>query len=228
MLRENKPGTLKSYFPQLSFKLVAVGILLMAALFIFIFLVHESVFQNEDVFDSRVSAFFSRFNSPIFVTTMQVFTFIGSSYFLLPAYIVLAGYFLIKKNRSYSINIALMGIASTAVVHALKLVFHRHRPEISLMAIPETYSFPSGHTVSSLIFCAILGWLVWQGNLKLLYKYLILTLLFLCALTIGVSRIVLGAHYPSDVLAGFCLASAWIICAWWFATRPALRRNIPP
>ena len=221
MLRENKPGPLKSDFPQLSFKLVAMAIFLMAALFVFIFLVHESVLEHEDVFDSRVSAFFSRFNSPGFIEAMRVFTFVGSSYFLLPAYTFLAGYFLIKKNRSYSINIALMGFASTAVVHGLKLVFHRHRPEVSLIPTIETYSFPSGHTVSSLIFCAILGWLVWHGNLRLLYKYVMLTLLLLCALTVGVSRIVLGAHYPSDVLAGFCLGSAWIICAWWFATRQA-------
>lgn len=218
-MKGNKPAALEDYFPQLSFRLVIMAILLMGALFIFIFLVHESVLEKEDVFDSKVIVFFSRFNSSIFIKAMKVFTFVGSSYFLLPAYAVLVSYFLIKKNKSYSINIALMGIASTAVVHGLKLVFHRHRPEISLIPAIETYSFPSGHTVSSFIFCAILGWLVWQGKLKPLYKYLIVTLLFLCTLTVGISRIVLGAHYPSDVLAGFCLGSAWIICAGWFATR---------
>ncbi|MEO6720572.1 MAG: phosphatase PAP2 family protein [Ferruginibacter sp.] len=190
----------------------------MASLCIFAFLIHETFTEKEDVFDNTVVGFFAPFHSSGMIKTMKVFTFFGSSYFLLPAYIVLVIWFMLKQHRSYSINIAVMGVGSTLMVYILKLFFHRHRPEISLIHL-DTYSFPSGHTVSSFIFCTLLAWLVWRSNFMPAIKWLFYLLLFLFTFTIGISRIILGAHYPSDVAAGFCLGAAWAIGAWWFVRK---------
>jgi membrane-associated phospholipid phosphatase len=215
---EHLPPTIKSFFPRLSLRLVIAGMFFMASLCLFAFLIHEIFTEKEDLFDTTIIRFFASYHSPGLIKTMQVFTFFGSSYFLLPAYLVLVIWFLVKRHKGYSINIALMGVGSTLMVYILKLFFHRHRPEVSLVHL-DTYSFPSGHTVSSFIFCTLLAWLVWRSSFAPVVKWLSYLLLFLITFTIGISRIILGAHYPSDVAAGLCLGAAWAIGAWWFVTR---------
>ena len=219
MQEENLPPKIRNFFPRLSLKLVIAGILLMASLCGFLFIIHEIFTEKEDVFDNSVIHFFSPFHSAGILKAMEVFTFFGSSYFLLPAYSILVVYFLIKRHRGYSINIAFMGVGSTLMVYAFKLLFHRHRPELSLIHL-DTYSFPSGHTVSSFIFCALIAWLVRRSHVNIAVKWIIYLLLFLLTLTIGISRIILGVHYPSDVAAGFSLGLAWVIAAWWLVTQP--------
>jgi undecaprenyl-diphosphatase len=219
-----QPKSWKQYLPQLSFRLVVAGILFMASLCIFAFIVYETFREAEVQFDIAVNDFFGAAHSAGVITAMQVFTFFGSSYFLLPAYLLITIWFLIKRHRGYSINIAFMGIGSTLMVYALKVFFHRGRPESDLVHL-ETYSFPSGHTVSSFIFCALLAWLVWRSTWSTSLKWLLYVLLLSLTFTIGISRIILRAHYPTDVAAGFCLGAAWSIAAWWFAARQLHRKQ---
>jgi membrane-associated phospholipid phosphatase len=207
---------IKRWFPLLSPKMVLAALLFMVALFLFIFLVHEIFQEKEYLFDTQFIAIVAQYRSPGFMKAMQAFSFFGSSAFLLPAYIALTAYFLIKRRRGYSINIALMGIGSTILLNALKLIFHRHRPGPALLFNLHTYSFPSGHSVSSIIFVSVLCWLLWRTGRPVIFKWLLSALLFLFAVTVGFSRIALGVHYPSDVLAGILLGISWVAAVWWW------------
>ena len=95
---------------------------------------------------------------------------------------------------------------------ALKAVFHRERPILDPYLMVGGYSFPSGHTMSSMAFYGMAGYLLWQTlrrRIKLAWVIPILTSIIV--LTIGWSRIYLGVHYASDVVAGFAAGGIWLI-----------------
>ena len=129
----------------------------------------------------KVFAFLSSYSSEGFLQTMKFFTFFGSIQFLLPAYILLVLYFFIKKKFRYCIDISIISISSTGLMFGLKELFHRQRPDLPLIkSITTTYSFPSGHALSSFIFCSILIDLIWESTLERVWKWVasILLLLF--------------------------------------------------
>ncbi len=210
----------------ISLEVLLVACLFLASLFVFAFIADEVVYEKENVFDNKVFAFLSSYTSPGLIKTMQVITFFGSSEFLLPAYIVLAGYFLFRKKYRNCVDISVIGLSSTGVMYVLKQVFHRNRPDLPIIKSLTTYSFPSGHTLSSFIFCSVLAYLIWNTNLRQITKLLYCFLLLCFSVTIGISRIVLKVHYATDVIASFCLGIAWVIMSFWLLEKINQRFNI--
>jgi len=204
-------NTKKKLFKLISLKILLVSVLFITSLFIFALIANEAVLENEKIFDGKVFAFFSSFSTTGFIETMKIFTFFGSSYFLLPAYLVLVGYFLLKRKPVYAIDISIIAISSTALMQLLKRIFHRQRPDLPIIKGITSYSFPSGHALSAFIFCSILVFIVRNGTWKNTCKWITSVLLMLFALLIGVSRIVLKVHYPTDVIASYCLGIVWVI-----------------
>lgn len=92
----------------------------------------------------------------------------------------------------------------------LKLFFIRERPFDSII-IETGYSYPSGHSFVSLAFYGFLIFLILQSNISKNKKYLFSFLLIFLILFIGVSRIYLGVHFPSDVLGGFLAGAIYLI-----------------
>lgn len=93
----------------------------------------------------------------------------------------------------------------------LKNIFIRERP-LSLMLVDEIgYSFPSGHSMVSLGFYGYIIYLVWKSYIKTSHKKTASILISILVLLIGISRIYLGVHYASDVLAGFIMSGLYII-----------------
>lgn len=205
----------KKFFKLISLKILLVSTLFIASLFIFALIANEAVLENEKIFDDKVFAFFSSFSTAGFIQVMKVFTFFGSSYFLLPAYLILVGYFFVKRKPAYTIDIAIIAISSTALMQLLKRIFHRQRPNLPIIKGLTSYSFPSGHALSAFIFCSILVFIVRNGAWKHAYKWIASVLLMLFALLIGVSRIALKVHYPTDVIASYCLGIVWVILSFY-------------
>ena len=88
-----------------------------------------------------------------------------------------------------------------------KQIFRRVRPALWVSLIPEhTFSFPSGHAVASMAFVAALSVLLWPTR----WRWPILILGGLFVVLVGLSRIYLGVHYPSDVVAGWAASLAWV------------------
>lgn len=203
----------------LSAKLVLVSLLFIAALFLFGYLADEVVLEKEDLFDSRVFHFLAQFASPAFINTARIFTFFGSTYFFFPAYTLLILYFIFRRKWGYGLDIALVGISSTLLMSVMKNVFQRQRPDHPIFKALTNYSFPSGHALSSFIFCSVLIYIVWHGRLARGWKWMLSLLLFLFAVCIGISRIILRYHYASDVLAGMCLGFAWALFSLWILRR---------
>lgn len=140
----------------ISLQTFIVGTLFLSSLFVFTYIADENVLEKETKFDENVKTYVAAHLTPILVKLMEVVTFFGSMQFLLPAYILMIIYFLLKRNRVSAINIAIIALSSTGAVYLLKQVFKRHRPGLPLIQNAAGYSFPSGHSISSFVFCSIL------------------------------------------------------------------------
>ncbi|MEO5682320.1 MAG: phosphatase PAP2 family protein [Chitinophagaceae bacterium] len=213
----------RNIWQKVPLELLVTAVVFLLSMFIFSLIVHEAVYEREDLFDKKAILFFSAHATPSFIYTMKRVTFFGSTTFLFPAYIILIAWYISKKKSQQALDIAVIAISSTTMMFALKEFFHRQRPALPIIKGITGYSFPSGHSLSSFIFCSILIHLVWRETWPVVIKYLLTILLLLVALSIGLSRIVLNVHYATDVIGGLCLGIAWVILSFWLIKK--IRKN---
>jgi undecaprenyl-diphosphatase len=178
---------------------------------VFVLIAHEVVAENEDWFDSEVFAFFKSYSTPLLVQIFRFLTFFGSTVFLLPAWLLLIVTLFLKHSKSEAIDIAILASTSTLLMYGLKAVFARQRPNMPLFDALTNYSFPSGHALSSFVFCSALTWLLWQSAVSARLKWTVSLFLLILPLTIGISRILLRYHYASDVVGGLSLGVAYVL-----------------
>jgi len=215
---------IREVITEIEVKTILVSLLFLLSIFVFGFLAHEVVSEDENSFDNNVFTFFSLHTTGKLVSVMRILTFFGSTYFIIPAYIILIVVLSLVHRRSDAINVAIVAITSTLLMLGLKQFFHRHRPELPLVKTLTNFSFPSGHALCSFIFCSVIIYLVTKGSLALTWKWIFSILLVLFSIIIGISRIVLRYHYATDVLAGFCVGFAWVIFSLWLERRLTPRR----
>ncbi len=206
----------KKYFEKLPIGLIALLVLFIGAIFLFVLIKHEVFSREEVAADNSVFTFLSgNVISDNLTPIMKGVTAFASATFLQTAYGVLVLIYLVKKNWKRSIEIAAIGLGGFIVNYFMKISFHRLRPPNPLIERLENFSFPSGHATSAFIFYGLLTYLIWKTKIPKLYKLLVGSILILFSLLIGFSRIYLRVHYPSDVLAGFCIGFAWLILIIW-------------
>lgn len=93
----------------------------------------------------------------------------------------------------------------------LKALFHRERPNILRFASEHGYSFPSGHSMGSVIFFGGLMFILYQLKKRDWITQIALVASIILIVLIGISRVYLGVHYPSDVIAGFTFGVIWLL-----------------
>ena len=139
---------------------------------------------------------------------VKVITQFGGATFL----IALATILLVAiKNKKTSFLIYI-NLASTALLNKiLKHIVQRPRPTEHRIIDESGYSFPSGHSMVSAAFYGFLIYLIYKNVKNKYLKWGLITILSLLIFLIGISRIYLGVHYTSDVLAGFLVAISYLI-----------------
>jgi len=112
------------------------------------------------------------------------------------------------RNRHTDAMFFLASVGGAVVLNVLaKLLFGRPRPALwDSIAPAKFYSFPSGHAMGSAALATALSFLLWQKS----WRWLAWIAGFLFALGVGLSRVYLGVHYPSDVLAGWVCSVGWV------------------
>ena len=119
--------------------------------------------------------------------------------------------FLVIKDKKIGISIFLNLLLSALTNFSIKQIFQRPRPINSRIIDESGYSFPSGHSMVSMAFYGYLIYLI-HKNIRNKYVKLALNLLLsILIISIGISRIYLGVHYTSDVIAGFLVAISYLI-----------------
>lgn len=125
--------------------------------------------------------------------------------------IIIASIGALVEGKSPGWCVTLNVAGATILNLILKELIQRPRPD-GFRLISETgYSFPSGHSMVSMALFGIIIWLIWRYHKHDIFRILWCALFAVLILAIGISRIYLGVHYASDVLAGFCVSLMWLI-----------------
>jgi undecaprenyl-diphosphatase len=173
----------------------------------------EDLINNElRQFDQIVINVVRLTDSPWTTKIMKAITTMGSpEMMILLGLIVLFFLFKIKKHYWDSVMIITAFAGSWIMDELLKLDFHRSRPDIAQLVKVTGYSFPSGHAMVSFALYGMIAYLMWINFKSGKLRYSLTALFILLVFLIGLSRIYLGVHYPSDVLAGFAAGGFWLV-----------------
>jgi undecaprenyl-diphosphatase len=129
--------------------------------------------------------------------------------------IAVLGFWLAERRRSAA-RLALFMAGAVVLENGLKYGFQRARPEAFFGSAPATYSFPSGHALLSLCFYGMAAAMLARRSKSGVARAAIWTTAALLIFGIGLSRIYLGVHYPTDVIGGYLAALFWMSLFWLF------------
>lgn len=164
---------------------------------------------NDMVIDGGIYNFISKYFINDYMTPfVKVLTNIGDVLCIMV--VIILCMFLFKNNKiraSIIINLVIV----TGMNTLLKYLFMRDRPAFNVLVNESGYSFPSGHSMISIVFYGYLIYLIYRFISNKKIKWLLISLLSLIILIIGFSRIYLGVHYASDVIGGFCFGIFYLI-----------------
>ena len=184
---------------------IAVG-----AVLLFAWLAQMTSSRGIPGFDTAGRAAVHAYAHPNLTLLMKAASVVGSGWVLWPAgAMIVAALALAGRVRDGAL-FALAVVGANLVDEAVKMFFHRTRPEPWFgYPLPRTYSFPSGHAFVSFCFFLCLAEILIRDDWPKARKLTIWLGAVLCTFTIGLSRVYLGVHYPTDVLAGYVAAIMW-------------------
>lgn len=195
-ISEHRLVSLSVYF--VAFLLLVIGFVEVA----------EEVFEGETLwFDeailTTINSYSSSFWDMFFVTVTQLGGVLGIIATTSGILLLLVGRGKYKKALIVGLTVA--GAALLNVI--LKLIFERARPDLWQQLVTETsFSFPSGHAMISAALGLSLIYIFWSTR----YRWLAFWASSLFIAIIGLSRLYLGVHYPTDILAGWIVSAAWL------------------
>ncbi len=188
--------------------LVSLGAAVLALL-LFAWLGNEMLEGDTQHFDQVVREWVHRYASPGMTRAMTAISLLGYNVLIVELVIALAVFAKLKWRRAALwLTIAMAG--SLVLDLTLKYVYHRTRPTAYFGMAPHSYSFPSGHAMCSFCFYGVLAGLLSARTKPLVWRLLIWSAAAALVIAIGLSRIYLGVHYPSDVVAGYLAATVWV------------------
>lgn len=164
-------------------------------------------FQNS--FDASIAAQFLDMRSDLGIKIFAVISFFGSWQFIVPATLIILLILFIKKRKEFIFPFFLMMAEAELIVFFAKILFHRPRPITAALLEPD-FSFPSGHANIAVVFFGYLVYILIKTS-KNKYKTPLIILAILIAGAIGFSRLYLGVHYPTDVLAGYLIGTLLLV-----------------
>ena len=184
--------------------------------------VADEVIEGEALaFDTAVTSFFREAGNPNDpwgptwleeamrdITGLGSFTILGFVLFATILYLALTG-----KGRT-AVFVGFSVIGGTILSTGLKMLFDRPRPDVEAAARVFTASFPSGHATVSAVVYLTQGLLLAEATTDKRMKVYFIVLGVFVTLAVGISRVYLGVHFPTDVLAGWSLGAAWALACW--------------
>lgn len=182
------------------------------SLYLFLELGEEVLDKDILQFDSLITNFIYSFRSAFLNQVMMFFTSLGSGLALITMSVITIFYIGAVRKKDVAIYLGIL--CSGAILNIiLKFLYQRPRPENLPLIHENSLSFPSAHAMNSFVFFAALSYFIFREtnnrNVTLIVSFASIIIIGL----IGISRIYLGVHYPSDVLGGFIAGFLWFTSA---------------
>lgn len=204
----------------LSVEMSIVLVLFVIALTAFVYITRRVFVLDKTKLDTNVFNYLQTHVSERNNDIMEVFTFLGTHQFLIPANLSLIAYFLfIKKHKWYSIKIPAIALSSLGLMFLLKGLFDRERPSVPLLFHAKGLSFPSGHALMSVTFYGLIIYIIFKNLKNPVLKWTLISLLIILIVIIGMSRVYLRVHYATDVIAGYCIGFLWLVFTIWMLNK---------
>lgn len=159
--------------------------------------------NNVSFLDSVIYKFIISFKSNILTNIFKAISFLSSTKVIIVFNVILAIIVLINKKTNLLL-ITISSISSGVINNLVKYIIKRERPFGIALVKENFYSFPSGHTMISILFYGMIIYKLIESNFK--YRKILVSLISVYILSVGISRIYLGVHYASDVIGGYLLA----------------------
>lgn len=189
------------------------GLVLAAGALVLFSWLAEEVFEGDARhFDEEVRAVVNRQSNPTLTTAMHGVTYLGSTAFILSACVGGAvTFYLLRWHRAAAL--LLITMAGAFVLNlVLKLSFRRARPDPFFgITAPDSFSFPSGHTLFSFCLFGTLAVVIHQRMRGTAARVALWSCAGALVTLVGLSRVYLGVHYPTDVVASCLAASVWVL-----------------
>lgn len=191
---------------------VRIGGLLIAAFALWGFYeIAEEVLEDETrSLDTQILLTLRQLHNPWLDHLMISITSLGEPVMLLIATFILAGFLLWRGRRAETTTLVIAASGALVLNLLLKQLFARHRPELWERTVDvKFYSFPSGHAMMSLVVYGMVAYLLAAHFRR--WRKLILMITVLLIVAIGLSRLYLGVHWFTDVVAGYAAGTVWVI-----------------
>lgn len=197
------------------------------------FITSLTFFHILDPVDFSVIQWFKLHSSPLFEDFMATLSMIGATEFVFGMTCLILIIFLLKRKFRFAIFFASLSLGGVILNYILKISFQRERPgpdriiEVFGYSLElKSYSFPSGHTMRSVILFIFLLYFaicfIKKASIKVMTSLVLIS--FICI--VAVSRVITGAHFPSDVLAAISISVFWFFfCLKIFLIRDEKRHN---
>lgn len=187
---------------QLHWRLVA-GFIVLACIWLAMLLL------GRGALDRRIYEALYAGGRPALVTIARIFTALGEPTVLVGAGFLVAGWLWWNGRARFALMLLAVILVGRGITEVEKLAVARPRPELEPhLAIVRTWSFPSGHATSSMIFYLTLALALGAGKP---WQRIAAAAAVLLSLLIGVSRVMLGVHWPSDVVGGWAFGLLWVL-----------------
>jgi undecaprenyl-diphosphatase len=142
-------------------------------------------------------------------------TALGSHTVLTIVVLLVASYLLLLRDTATAYFVVIAAVTGTTINTVMKALFDRARPDyVTHLTDVFTASFPSGHAALSAVVYLTLGALLAGTHSSRIFRIYFIGVAILLVLLIGLSRVYLGVHYPTDVLAGWCFGIVWALICW--------------
>lgn len=204
----NSLQKVSAVFANETLRRLAIAFLLITGpIFIFIALAVEVRDQETLLYDEAILRAVNSLESPTLDLAMVGLTQLGGVIGVVVLTVGFATLLWIRHHCQKAI-ILVTGVGGAALLNILlKTVFQRDRPELWERIVTEnSFSFPSGHAMASSALALSLFVIFWHTK----WRWLIIILTSLYVAIIAISRLYLGVHYPTDILAGWMVSAAWV------------------
>ncbi|HEU5169437.1 MAG TPA: phosphatase PAP2 family protein [Gemmatimonadales bacterium] len=167
-------------------------------------------------FDDAVLLWLNRHATPTLDTVALQITAVGNGLTVVVVALVACAFLWAVRERVGVLLLAMAVAGGDLLNRVLKGTFARPRPELFVLdtpfARPVSASFPSGHATASMVLYLVLAYLLVRLCGRAAFKWVVIIVAGLLIFLIGLSRLYLGVHYPSDVIAGYLFGFVWAAC----------------